>query len=153
MSESNFAVEEKVLEPILVAGVRMTGRYQDCGKGFAKLGRHCGRHMNGKPMMLCYDLEYKPEDADIEPCFPVRKGESGNGIEVHTLPGGRCVSLLHKGPYESLSTSYERLFTFAKEKGLTVLSPCREIYHKGLGMIFKGNPKKCLTEILLLIKK
>ena len=153
MSDSTFEIEEKTLEPTLVAGIRMIGRYQDCGKGFSKLGRRCGRHICGKAMMLCYDREYKAEDADYETCFPVRKGESNGEVQVHTLPGGRYVSLLHKGSYDSLHRSYERLFAYAKQHGLQIASPSREVYHKGPGMIFKGNPQKYLTELQMLIEE
>jgi len=31
--------------------------------------------------------------------------------------------------------------------------PTRELYVKGPGMIFKGNPKKYLTEIQILIRR
>jgi hypothetical protein len=31
--------------------------------------------------------------------------------------------------------------------------PCREVYIKGPGMIFKGNPKNYLTEIQLMIEE
>jgi effector-binding domain-containing protein len=34
-----------------------------------------------------------------------------------------------------------------KQKSYTVVGPPREIYIKGPGMIFRGNPKKYLTEI------
>jgi hypothetical protein len=33
-----------------------------------------------------------------------------------------------------------------------VIRPTREIYYKGPGMIFRGNPKNYLTEIQMLIK-
>ena len=153
MPESTFAVEEKVLEPMLVAGIRTTGRYQDCGKGFAKLGRRCGRHISGKPMMLCYDREYKAEDADYETCFPVRKGESDEEMQVRTLPGGRCLSLMHRGPYDTLHDSYQRLRDYVEEHEIQTATPSREVYHKGPGMIFKGNPQKYLTELQMLIEE
>ena len=35
MTRSSFEVEEKDVPPALIAGVRMKGRYSDCGKGFA----------------------------------------------------------------------------------------------------------------------
>ena len=37
--------------------------------------------------------------------------------------------------------------TFLQRKGLQPGVPSREIYIKGPGMIFRGNPKKYLTEI------
>jgi effector-binding domain-containing protein len=40
---------------------------------------------------------------------------------------------------------------YLKAKRLKTALPIREIYLKGPGMIFKGNPKKYLTEIQYLI--
>ena len=72
-------------------------------------------------------------------------------ITVRELPGGRCLSLLHKGPYHGISSSYAQLFAYAKEHGHKITTPTREVYIKGPGMIFKGNPKKYLTEIQMLV--
>ena len=36
--------------------------------------------------------------------------------------------------------------------GSEVVLPTREVYLKGPGMIFKGNPRNFLTEIQMLIK-
>ena len=38
-----------------------------------------------------------------------------------------------------------------KDKGYRILMPTREVYVKGPGMIFKGNPKNYLTEIQILV--
>jgi len=146
---SGFEIEEVDVDTVLVAGHRMTGRYEDVGKGLALVCRKMGRHANGKPMTLYYDDEYKEDGADFEPCVPVRKGSDADGITVRELPGGRCLSLVHKGPYDTLRESYARLFAHAAKHGLTVRRPTREIYRKGPGMILKGNPKNYLTEILL----
>lgn len=42
--------------------------------------------------------------------------------------------------------------TYVKEKGYRVALPTREVYLKGPGMILKGNPKKYLTEIQMLLE-
>src|SRR5579871_4864411 len=107
--QSSFEVEEKSLEPMLIAGVRMKGKYSDCGKGFAKIGRSFGRHIAGKPLLLHYDSEYKEDDADFEACMPVKKEKKVDGVSVRQIPGGRCVSLMHKGPYDSLGRSYAKI--------------------------------------------
>lgn len=152
MQNSTFEVEEKTLEPQLVAGVRMTGKYSDCGKGFAQIGRSLGRFIAGNAFCLYYDAEYRPDDADLEACFPVRPPKKeASGISVRELPGGRCVSLLHKGPYDQLGRSYAKILDYAHEKRYEVQLPTREIYIKGPGLIFKGNPNKYLTEIQMLI--
>lgn len=146
---SSFAVEEKTLEPMLIAGIRMKGRYSDCGAGFARLGKAVGRHICGKALCLYYDGEYRDGDADFEPCFPIRKEVAAEGVSVRTLPGGRCLALVHRGPYDQLGRSYAKILKQADERKQDVSLPTREVYLKGPGMIFKGNPKNYLTEIQL----
>jgi DNA-binding transcriptional MerR regulator/effector-binding domain-containing protein len=153
MSGTVFEVQERELAPMLVAGVRMLGRYSECGKGFALLGKRLGRQIAGKPLCLFHDGEYREEDANFEPCMPVRKPVEIEGVEVRELSAGRCVSLMHRGPYEELSRSYARALRYAKERGYTLQSPSREVYHQGPGMLFRGNSKKYLTEIQLLVTK
>src|SRR5438128_10969973 len=132
MDQSTFNVEEKVLDKMLVAGVRMKGKYSECGKGFARIGRSYGRHICGKPMLLHFDTEYKENDADFEACMPVRPAKGApDGIVLRDLPGGRCVALLHKGPYDQLGKSYARVLAYAKDRGYRVRSPTREVYLKG----------------------
>lgn len=144
-------VEEKEVLTMLIAGYRMKGKYSDVGIGFKLLGKAFGRHINGKAMNLYYDAEYKENDANFEPCFPIRKGISSKNISVRELKGGKCVSIIHKGKYENLSKSYKNIFGYINEKGLKTLLPSREIYIKGPGMIFKGNPNNYLTEIQIMI--
>jgi DNA-binding transcriptional MerR regulator len=155
MKNGTYEVEEKTVDTILIAGVRMQGRYSDCGQGFSQIGRKLGRYLGGPCFLLHYDDEYKEDDADFEACFPLRAsatGKSVDGISIRELPGGHCVSLLHQGLYEQLGQSYEKILTYIKSKGCDFEMPTREIYLKGPGMIFKGNPQKYLTEIQMLIK-
>lgn len=147
MESTNFEIEEKNVDTVLIAGFRMRGKYSDCGQGFGKIGKAFGRHICGKPMLLIYDAEYKEDDADFEPCMPIRKGSEKSDISVRELAGCRCVTLLHKGPYDELHRSYERLIKHVKDQGYATKAPCREVYVKGPGMIFKGNPRNYLTEI------
>ena len=151
-NDGKFEIEEKVVDTMLIAGHRMKGRYQDYGDGIKVVAKTVGRHINGKPLCLYFDGEYKEEDADFEPCFPVRKGASTNEVSVRELPGGKCVSLIHKGPYETIGDSYHSLLAYIKQKGYKTVLPTREVYLKGPGMIFKGNPKNYLTEIQIFIK-
>jgi DNA-binding transcriptional MerR regulator len=153
MQNPEFEVEEKDLETLLIAGIRFKGKYSDCGIAFGKIGKAMGMNICGKALCLYYDPDYKENEADIEACMPVRKGKSTDDITVRELAGGPCVSLIHKGPYETLSRSYEKITAFIKEKDLKVKQPSREVYVKGPGMIFKGKPDNYLTEIQMLIEK
>ena len=79
--------------------------------------------------------------------MPVRQGKRLDGVSLRELPRARCVSLLHKGPYDELGRSYAKLLKYVKERGYSIEMPTREVYIKGPGMIFKGNPRNYLTEI------
>ena len=153
MSNVSYQVEEKTVDSLLVAGIRMKGKYSECGKGFGQIGRKFGRHLCGKPLILIYDTEYKEDDADFEVCMPIKKEKEAEGISVRTLAGGKCISLLHPGPYDTLSKSYAIIFAYQKEKGYEIAMPTREVYIKGPGMIFKGNPMKYRTVIQMLIQE
>ena len=152
MDHHSQEIIEKNLEPIMVGGIRMNGRYSDCGKTFGQLGRKLGRHIGGKAMMLFFDGEYREDDANFEPCMPLKRRIEADGVDVRELPGGRCISLIHLGAYDNLTGSYSRIMEYAKTKDLKLATPSREVYIKGPGMIFKGNPKKYRTEIQFLIE-
>jgi DNA-binding transcriptional MerR regulator/effector-binding domain-containing protein len=152
MNSTNFHVQEKTLDPILVAAIRMQGKYAECGQGFARIGRRFGRYICGKPLLLHYDQEYKEDDANFEVCMPIRKGSSEEEISVRELKGGKCVSLIHQGPYDELGRSYAKILDYIQEAGYEYEVPTREVYLKGPGMIFQGNPRKYLTEIQFLVK-
>ena len=151
MQNTAYEVEYKQVDAILVACIKMTGNYSDCGKGFSRLGRKFGRFINGKAMMFCHDEEYREHNANFEIAMPIKKGKPIEEIDVKTIPGGKCLSLMHLGPYTEINRSYEKIMRYAADNQLTYSIPTREIYHKGPGIIFRGNPKKYLTEIQLML--
>ena len=158
MKESfSLVIKEKEIEDILFAGYRLSGRYDQVGKAFSAVYKNCGRFVNGKAMTLHYDAEYKENDADIEGGCRVREGcssmkISGKNINVHKIEGGKAVTLIHSGRYEDIGASYRLVFDYIKDKGYDVRLPTREIYLKGPGIFFKGNPDKYKTEIQIFLK-
>jgi DNA-binding transcriptional MerR regulator/effector-binding domain-containing protein len=152
MAHTNFRIEEKTTEPMLIAGIRMKGRYADCGAAFARIGKRFGRYVRGKPFLLHYDSEFREDDAEFEACMPIRSGQAIDGIAVRELAGAHCVTLFHKGPYDQLGRSYAKVIEYIRGKGFGIVLPTREVYHKGPGMIFRGNPQNYLTEIQMPIQ-
>jgi DNA-binding transcriptional MerR regulator/effector-binding domain-containing protein len=150
MTQPEFQCEEKTLPAMKIAAVRMHAPCKECGQGFSKIAKAFWNQINGPALLLHYDMDYQ-EPANYEACMPVKSGQSRDGIEVRELPAGRCVALLHKGPYEQLSRSYQKALDYVNQKDYELSVPCREIYLKGPGMIFRGNPKNHLTEIQLMI--
>ena len=116
-----------------------------------RVGKHFGFSICGKPFCLHYDQEKKEDDADFEACMPVRGAKEVEGISTRILPGGRCVALQHLGPYDDIEDSYRRLKDHLQANEIKTRIPSREVYLKGPGMIFRGNPKKYLTEIQFMV--
>jgi effector-binding domain-containing protein len=149
-SDKTSEIVEKNVPDMRIASIRWKGRYGEVGRYMGKIARHLHRYLAGAPFNMYYDECYKEEDADIETCFPVREDKeiaAPAEITIRKLPGGKVVSIIHKGPYDQLGRSYEKISAYLKEKNYRVAAPPREIYVKGPGMIFKGNPKNYLTEI------
>ncbi len=144
MTQPSFEITEKTVDEMLIAGVRMKGKYSDCGQGFSKIGKHFGFSICGKPFCLHYDQEKKEDDADFEACLPVRSAKEVDGISTRLLPGGRCLTLLHLGPYENIGDAYRRVKDHITANGIKTRVPSREVYVKGPGMIFRSNPKEVL---------
>lgn len=146
--KNNFGfIEHKNVSEELIASVRFTGKYNEIGKAFKIIFKAVGFQISGKPGALYYDGEYKEENADIEAFVPVKKEIKQDRIQNTTLPSGKAYCITHAGPYETLSRSYKKILDYIQENNIEVLNPSREIYLKGPGMIFKGNPAKYRTEI------
>lgn len=143
----------KNIPDTLVASIRFRGQYQDAGVYFPRLFKLCGRHANGSPFFLYYDTDYKEEDADIEACVPVKTAVEGDGIMSRLLKGGQAITIIHKGPYDTLGDSYKKLIDYVTQTGLEILTPSREVYLKGPGMILPRSPRKFVTEIQMLVDK
>lgn len=141
----------KELPDLLIVSERFKGKYEDVGRAFGRLYRIGGSAAGGAAFSLYYDKDYKEEQADIEACVPVKREISKDGVQSRLLPGGRAVCLIHHGPYEKIGESYQVVFDYLAQNGYSAQSPSREVYLKGPGMVFRGDPEKYLTEIQVLI--
>ena len=149
-NDKTSEIVEKNVPDMRIASIRWKGRYGESGRYIGRLAKNLYRYLAGKPFNMYYDEGFKEEDADIETCFPVRDDKeiaAPADVTIRMLPGGKVVSIMHKGPYDQLGRSYEIISAYLKHKNYRVSAPPREIYVKGPGMIFKGNPKNYLTEI------
>ncbi len=146
----NLEIISENIPDMNICSIRFKGRYDEIGRYLGTLFKRCGRYGIGKPLTLYHDGEYKEENADIEVCLEVKREVKGEGVEYRTIQGGRAFSLVHQGPYEELSRSYQKLYETLREKKIEVKLPTREVYIKGPGFIFRGNPKKYLTKLTFM---
>ena len=73
------------------------------------------------------------------------------GITIRELPGGKAVTLLHQGPYDTLCVAFERVMQYTEKHQLQFLLPMRVVYIRGPGLIWR-KPKKYLTEVVVLVE-
>jgi len=68
-------------------------------------------------------------NADIEVCVPIAERiPETDEIKCYELSGGKMAGVIHKGPYETSGSVYERLFAWLLENGLELNGPIREAY-------------------------
>lgn len=87
----------------------------------------------------------------MEVCLPVKKEIHNSDVEYKVLPAGRVISTIHLGPYDEVGRAYQRLIDYRSKHSLTKNDHTREIYIKGPGMIFRGNPRNYITEVQMPI--
>lgn len=74
-------------------------------------------------------------------------------IQCRVIPKLKAITTIHYGGYDTLNCAYKALLDYAKAHNLLLKIPSREIYIKGPGKIFKGNPQKYVTEIIVPYKE
>ncbi len=145
-------VKECVLPEQLFISRRVQGRYETMGSLFKACGRAAGRHIAGPPMALFYDAEYC-EVADFEAGFPVQRETKGKDLVCRVLPMSRAICVIHVGPYTESGPAWAVAIAAATAAGFSCeekTHPPREIYLKGPGMIFRGQPKRYVTQICVV---
>lgn len=148
----DYKIEVREIAPVTVASIRFRGKYSDVGQYFGKIFRAVKGNAAGTSFSLYHDAEFN-ENADIEVCVPIAGTINDSSITVKKLPGVKAICTTHKGSYDSLNLAYKAIMDYSNEHNLKCLTPSREIYVKGPGMIFKGNVNNYITEILVPFEK
>ncbi len=145
------------LSPQLVLGMRKTGSYKEIPIMFHRICEFAfGKNIpiTAYPAFLCHETtveEVQKADeegnADIEVVFPISEFVEITGdeeIKVYEIPGGKMAKIIHKGPYEECTLTYEKLFSWIAEHGKRISGPVREVY---LNDPREVQPEEILTEI------
>ena len=141
--------------PQKVLGIRKYGKYEKIGQ---MIGQVCqfatqkGAQIVGSPIFVCHEKgaeEAKKAaaegNADMEVAVPVAgEIESTDEFKCYELAGGKMAKIVHKGPYEECTPTYEKLFAWLEQQGKQVVGPTREIY---LNDPCEVSPEELLTEI------
>ena len=143
----DYQIKIKDIEPIRVAYMKYRGVVTDASKVFPNVFKSVHGKISGSPFFNYKSMNPETKRGDIELCVPTDVEAVGDGIEIKILPRIKAVCVIHVGTYETLYKAYEAIEKYSKENGLEISPPFREIFIKGPGMIFKGNPEKYITEV------
>jgi len=134
-----------------VASVRdVIPTYYDIGKLFEELYPYLGEHKaqwTSPPIAIYHDMEYRERDVDVEVAVPITSPLAAtNRIKVHEIPEvEQMACLIHQGPYEKLSESYQALMTWVETNGYEMTGPDREVYLKSYDQT--NDPASFVTEL------
>ena len=129
----------KDVPPQRIVGKKGTGSYGEtisrlmpglCSQIFSEENQRNGLKVTGPFMTLYHDCEYREKDATIECVAPItgRIVLSDPDMEVRTLPGGKVLSLIHKGSDNKLHEAWSRIGAYAEEREFVPNGPHREVY-------------------------
>ena len=114
-----------------------------------------GMQLAGAPVAIYHDLEFTPDNIDIEVFCPVARSAAapletpgGRKLMPRTLEGGQVASTVFVGSYEELAAPYQALAAWIGEHGYQVAGPTQEIYMSG-----PDEPGPPVTEIRMPIAK
>lgn len=156
MQESEMILKE--LPAVIVASMRTTVKNYDV---FFDIVPKMGEHMKEAGAVcrepaycftIYHDGEYKEEDIDVEICEAVTSSCPDTGpVRFKELDAvEQAATMLHRGPYKTISSSYSRLTEIIWDKGLKISGPPRESYIDGIWN--KEDPEEWLTEIQIPVE-
>jgi effector-binding domain-containing protein len=148
-----YNIEIRKIEPIRIAYIKYKGVISETNKIFPEVFKSINGRVNGSPFFCYYKIDEKTKIADMELCVPTEETPNNKGISVKTTPEIKALCTTHVGSYETLNNAYKEIEKYSIENNLILQPPFREVYIKGPGMFFKGNPKNYITEILFPLKE
>lgn len=142
-----YQIEVREVEPVRVAYMKYKGIAAMANKVFPNVFKSVRGKTNGAPFFSYLSMDPDTGVGELELCVPTEEMPAANGIEVKEMPRIRAVCVTYRGSYETLRKGYAAIDEFAAAHKLRLVPPFREVFIKGPGMIFKGNPDKYITEI------
>ncbi len=142
-----YKIEIREIAPLRVAYMKYQGDAAKANRVFPKVFQSIRGRTNGAPFFSYQLVHPETKQGVLELCVPTDELPCTQGIEVKMMPRIKAVCVTHIGSYATLSLAYTAIDQYAAEHSLRITAPFREVFIKGPGMLFKGNPEKYITEI------
>ena len=141
--------------PQKVIGKRKKGNYTDLADLLPEVFEYVDTNniqIQGPPVYLCHETSVDAVEqantegtADLEVAIPITGNAQGTEeYQCYDLPGGKMAKILHKGPYETVGETYDKLFRWLGQHQYQITGPLREVYISDPSEVA---PEELLTEI------
>jgi effector-binding domain-containing protein len=112
--------------------VRLSGIGGALGTAFGEVYGHLGAAQvtgDGPPFVIYHEMPSGDAPFDIEVCAEVTQAiDPPPGWQMQELPAGTFATLVHVGPYDTISSAYGAMVAWIGDHGLAVAGPPREVY-------------------------
>ena len=123
------------------------------GDAFSKLDEflnQAGVQPSGPPRAIY--TAYTGEETEFTVAIPIQSGGEGGAADgsvvVGELPGGDALRFVHEGPYEDLSTTYDKITEWMKAEGMLATEADWES-HGPVWEVYLNDPATTPSEKLL----
>ncbi len=123
-----MTVVHKVLDEILVAYMRIHGKFSDVIDTIDIVRKASGNKAIGDPIVVHHWLVQDQNGHDIDVCIPV--SENIDQGEVHTMVLEKCEAMttIHRGAYDTIRDSYQAVVSETYSHGLPIAESGREVF-------------------------
>ena len=119
MSSEELNITYKRTDEMLIASIRFQlEKRKELKPKFDELSQHCKDYICGPAFIIYHWGTGISSGFDIEAGFPVTQVVETGEIKSRVLKGEEVLSVVHKGPYETLGDSVGKLYGYATEHGL-----------------------------------
>lgn len=150
---NQFEVSDQKEQPVISIRktTNMAGLQQELGHAFMAVTQYLaelGEAPAGAVFAAYYNMDM--EHLDVEMGIPVSKPLAGKGeIKAGSIPAGKQVSTVHKGPYAQMEGVYNGLTEWMKTNGHI---PTGVVYEFYLNSPMEVPESELLTKVVFLLK-
>ncbi len=148
MSLKELDITPKAIKPQLVASTRLViQKRAELVPVFEKLDRECKDHICG-PRILVFHADTVANGFDAEACVPVTQAVTAIEITSRTLEAAEALTMLHHGPHDTLSETYQKIYGFTRAHGLMGALTGREVFLE----LHPKRPEDNATEVQVVLQ-
>ncbi|MFX1316166.1 MAG: hypothetical protein ACFE9T_09905 [Promethearchaeota archaeon] len=130
MTLEELGIIHKKIDEIFVIYINFRGSIKDIPPKIENLYLQYKELISGPPIAVIDYGVYSEGGQDIDVCYPILKQRDVNKIKIKNLEGVEVLSKIHKGSSETINESFQELFGYIRNHGITGTSWLRLVYHR-----------------------